>query len=136
LNSLCNKESGLLGISGISNDMRNLAAQARNGERRAALAIDMFCYRVRKYIGAYHFAISGARALVFTGGIGENAREVRRLVLAGWDELGLILDPEANHRTVDGRSGFISAPHSKVKVLVIPTDEERMIARQSYQLVV
>jgi acetate kinase len=133
---LLNNESGLKAIGGCGRDLRTIMAARAEGDPDAALAVEMYVHTLRKYIGAYHFAISGARALVFTGGIGENAREVRRLVLAGWDELGLILDPEANHRTVDGRSGFISAPHSKVKVLVIPTDEERMIARQSYQLVV
>jgi acetate kinase len=111
-----------------------MAARA-GGDPDAALAVEMYVHTLRKYIGAYHFALCGAQALVFTGGIGENAREVRQLVLEGWDELGLVLDPVANEHTVDGRCGFISAPHSKVKVLVVPTDEERMIARQAYALV-
>jgi acetate kinase len=133
---LLNNESGLKAVSGCGRDLRTIMAARAEGNPDAALAVEMYVHTLRKYIGAYHFALSGAQALVFTGGIGENAREVRRLVLEGWDELGLILDPAANHRTVDGRSGFISAPHSKIKILVVPTDEERMIARQAYQLVV
>ncbi len=133
---LLNNESGLKAIGGCGRDLRNIMAARAEGNPDAALAVEMYVHTLRKYIGAYHFTLSGAQALVFTGGIGENARDVRSLVLAGWEELGLILDPDANHHTVNGRSGFISAPHSKVKVLVIPTDEERMIARQAYQLVV
>lgn len=133
---LLNNESGLKAIGGCGRDLRNIMAARAGGDPDAALAVEMYVHTLRKYIGAYHFALCGAQALVFTGGIGENAREVRRLVLEGWDELGLVLDPVANERTVDGRCGFISAPHSKVKVLVVPTDEERMIARQAYELVV
>ncbi|HDI61213.1 MAG TPA: acetate kinase [Desulfobacteraceae bacterium] len=133
---LLNNESGLKAIGGCGRDLRTIMAARAEGNPDAALAVEMYVHTLRKYIGAYHFALSGAQALVFTGGIGENARDVRSLVLADLEALGLVLDPVANHHTVDGRCGFISAPHSKVKVLVVPTDEERMIARQAFQLIV
>ncbi|HAK95205.1 MAG TPA: acetate kinase [Planctomycetes bacterium] len=133
LNSLCNKESGLLGISGISNDMRNLAAQARNGERRAALAIDMFCYRVRKYIGAYTAVLGTLDAVVFTGGIGENSPLVREKSCGALAQIGIELDPEKNARP-PAREADVAAAASRVRVLVIPTDEEAAIAQDTYAL--
>lgn len=132
---LLNNESGLKAISGRGRDLRTIMAARADGDPDAALAVEMYVHTLRKYIGAYHFALSGARALVFTGGIGENAHEVRRLVLAGWEELGLVLDDEANRGMVNGRCGVVSAPRSRIGILVIPTDEERMIARQAHRLV-
>ena len=131
---LLNKESGLKAVSGCGRDLRAIMAARAGGNSEAALAVEMYVHTLRKYIGGYHFTLFGAQALILTGGIGENAAELRVLLLEGLDALGLILDPEANQRTVGGRAGIISAPASRVKVLVIPTDEERMIARQAYQL--
>jgi acetate kinase len=127
-----NTRSGLYAVSGIGRDLRAIMEARENGHPEAALAVEMYVHTLRKYVGAYHFALSGAHALVFTGGVGENAAEVRALVLSGWEELGLILDAEANRDLAAGRAGVISAGPSKVKILVIPTDEERMIARQAY----
>ncbi len=132
---LLNNESGLKAISGCGRDLRAIMKARADGNSDAALAVEMYVHTLRKYIGGYHFVLSGAQALILTGGIGENAVELRALLLQGLDALGLILDPEANQRTVGGRAGIISAPASKVKVLVILTDEERMIARQAHQLV-
>jgi acetate kinase len=129
-----NHQSGLLAVSGIGRDLRTIMAARAHGHPDAALAVDMYVHTLRKYIGAYHFALSGAHALVFTGGVGENSADIRSLVLSGWRNLGLDLNPDANRRTVNGRSGRISTDTSPVAVLVIPTDEERLIARQSHIL--
>ncbi|MBI5895957.1 MAG: acetate kinase, partial [Desulfobacterales bacterium] len=99
----------------------------------AALAVEMYVHTLRKYIGGYCFALSGCQALVFTAGVGENSAELRALALEGLEDFGLCLDPAANARVI-GAAGLISASHSKIKVLVIPTDEERMIARQAFEL--
>ncbi len=133
---LLNKQSGLLGISGLTNDMRELLAEeAANDDRRARLAIDVFCYRVRKYIGAYLAALGETQAICFAGGVGENAAEVRARVLAGLAPFGIVLDAEANRATIGGREGRISAPDSRYEVWVIPTDEELLIARDTYRVV-
>ncbi|HVF24020.1 MAG TPA: acetate kinase [Pyrinomonadaceae bacterium] len=130
--TLLNKQAGLLGISGLTSDMRELLAEEREeNDRRARLAIDIFCYRVRKYIGAYLAAMNGADALVFTGGIGENSWEVRSRVCAGLQWLGIELDEERNRAHVNGREGVISNNGSRVAVYVIPTDEELLIARDT-----
>lgn len=131
---LLNTESGLKAVSGCGRDLRAVMEARADGNPEAALAVEMYVHTLRKYIGGYHFVLSGAQALVLTGGIGENAAELRELLLDGLEPLGLSLDPEANRHTVGGRAGIISAAHSKVKVLVIPTDEERMIARQAHQM--
>jgi acetate kinase len=133
LNSLCNKQSGLLGISGISNDMRNLEQLAGTGNTRARLAIDIFCYRIRKYIGAYMAVIGTVDAVIFTGGIGENAVLVRRQICDGLEQMGIRLDSAANTAAAGGEVQ-ISSCDSKVKVMVIPTDEEAAIARDTYEL--
>jgi acetate kinase len=130
---ILNKESGLLGLSGVSNDMRTITAAAAEGNERAELALDVFCYRVRKYIGSYLAALGGAHALVFSAGIGENSTEVRRRVCTGLAELGIELDDEAN-AAVRGEAVDISVPTSRVRILVIPTDEERMIAEDAYEI--
>ncbi|MFQ5794328.1 MAG: acetate/propionate family kinase [Candidatus Bipolaricaulia bacterium] len=125
-----NRRSGLLGVSGRSQDMRDLLEAERRGDARAALAIDMFCYRVRKYIGAYLVALGGADAVLFGGGIGENAPSVRTLVCEGMDWFGLTLDPERNAATM-GSEGKISADDAKIHAYVIPVDEAVIIAHDT-----
>ena len=134
LKSLCNKWSGLLGISGISNDMRSLTDKAGQGNERAQLAIDVFCYRIKKYIGAYSAVLGRVDAIVFTGGIGENAANVRADVCRDLEHQGMELDPLSN--TAEGSAERrISTPESRVSVLVIPTNEEGAIADDTYKLV-
>jgi acetate kinase len=136
VDNLLNKQSGLLGLSGLTNDMRELLAEAReNADRRARLAIDIFCYRVRKYIGAYLAALDGADAIVFAGGIGENAPEVRTNVCAGLRWMGVELDDAANAGMVNGAEGRITTGTSRLAVWVIPTDEELLIARDTFRVV-
>jgi acetate kinase len=136
VDSVLNKQSGLLGISGLTNDMRELLDEARESDdRRARLAVEIFCYRVRKYVGAYLAAMGGADALVFTGGIGENSAEVRARVCDGLGWLGVELDPAANAATVARREGLVSAAGSRLSVYVIPTDEELLIARDTVRLI-
>ena len=134
--TLLNKQSGLLGISGLTNDMRELLAEAdEHDDRRAWLAIDLFCYRVRKYVGAYVAALGGADAICFAGGIGENAPAVRAQVCDGLEFLGVRLDTSDNHGTVGGREGRISPGGGKPEVWVIPTDEELLIARDTWRVI-
>lgn len=134
--TLLNKQAGLLGISGLTSDMRELLAEEREeNDRRARLAIEIFCYRARKYIGAYLAAMNGADAVVFTGGIGENSSEVRSRVCNGLQWLGIELDEERNRTHVDGREGVISNNGSRLAVYVIPTDEELLIARDTVRCV-
>jgi acetate kinase len=134
--TLLNKQSGLLGISGLTSDMRELLAEAHEeNDRRARLAVEIFCYRVRKYIGAYLAAMNGADAIVFTGGIGENSPEVRSRVCEGLQWLGLELDEDLNRSHIDRREGKISKSDSRLAVYVIPTDEELMIARDTARCV-
>jgi acetate kinase len=136
LNKLCNKQSGLLGVSGESNDMRTLVERAAAGNRRAQLAIDVFSYRIKKYIGMYAAVLGRVDAVVFTGGIGENAADVRQATCEGLEPLGMALDPDLNRRTVGRREGVISTPQSRTKLLVIPTDEEAAIAADTYQIAI
>lgn len=136
VDSVLNKQSGLLGISGLTNDMRELLDEAReNNDRRARLAVEIFCYRVRKYVGAYMAALGGADALIFTGGIGENSAEVRARICedAGW--MGLELDAERNEAHTGGREGLIAKDSSLLAAYVIPTDEELLIARDTVRCV-
>jgi acetate kinase len=133
---LLNKQSGLLGISGLTNDMRELIAEAdEHDDRRACLAIEIFCYRVRKYIGAYLAGVGGADAIVFTGGIGENADSVCARICDGLQWMGLHLDPHANAASCNGAEGRISTDDSRLHAWVIPTDEELLIARDTARLV-
>ncbi|HET7458394.1 MAG TPA: acetate kinase [Gemmatimonadaceae bacterium] len=133
---LLNKQSGLLGISGLTNDMRELLAEANeHADRRARLAIEIFCYRARKYIGAYLAAMGGADAVVFTGGIGENAATVRMQICDGLQWLGLDLDEARNATAVNGKEARVSADGSRLAAWVIPTDEELLIARDTYRVV-
>lgn len=135
IESLLNKQSGLLGISGLTPDMRELLAEeAENGDRRARLAIDIFCYRARKYIGSYLAAMNGADAVILSGGIGENSPEIRRRICAGLEWMGIELD-EAKNNSLVGGEGRIDAAKSRVEVWVIPTDEELLIARDTWRVV-
>jgi acetate kinase len=133
LKMLCNKESGLLGISGLSNDIRSLLQLADKGNARARLAIDVFCYRVRKYIGAYAAVLEPLDALVFTGGIGENAACLRKQICTGMGQIGVRLDPAANDRAL-AEETLVSAAESPVKIFVIPTNEQLAIASDTYEL--
>jgi acetate kinase len=134
--TLLNKQSGLIGISGLTNDMRELLAEAsENNDRRARLAIEIFCYRAKKYVGSYLAAMGGADAIVFTGGIGENSPEVRALICDGLNWLGLELDEEQNLAHTQGREGVISHEGSRLAAYVIPTDEELLIARDTVRCV-
>ena len=126
-----NKESGVYGLSGVSSDFRDLAKAAAEGHRRAILALDVFIYRIQKYIGAYAAALGGVDTLVFTAGIGENDAKMRKDILTGMEWLGIQLDDEANQQSGEHK---ISAPDSKVEVWVIPTNEELVIARETVRL--
>jgi acetate kinase len=129
--TLLNKQAGLLGVSGLTHDMRDLQEEVRkHGDRRAKLAIDIFCYRARKYIGAFLAAMGGADAIVFTGGIGENSPEVRANICADLEWAGLTLDDEKNRKTI-GMEGAITCDGSRLAAYVIPTDEELLIARDT-----
>ena len=134
--NLLNKQSGLLGISGLTNDMRELVAEAgENNDRRARLAIEIFCYRAAKYIGSYLAAMNGADAIVFTGGIGENSPEVRRLICENLSWMGIEIDPQLNQTFISGCEGIISKDAARLKVFVIPTNEELLIARDTVRLI-
>ena len=129
-----NKESGLLGISGVSSDMRDVFNAAQEGNERAKLAIKMYTYRIKKYIGAYAAAMGGVDAIIFTAGVGENQADIRFLSTEGLEFLGVKVDAEKN-QTIHGDEAVISTADSKVKVAVIPTDEEIVIARDTKALV-
>ncbi len=132
-NKLINKNSGLFGVSGISNDMRDIRKAMAEGNPKAKLAFDMFCYRIKKYIGAYAAAMGGVDIVVFTGGIGENVAHVRKNSTEGLGFMGITLDIEQNEKIMS-ELACISEENSRVKVLVVPTDEELVIARESYEL--
>lgn len=134
VSTLFNKHSGVLGISGVSSDMRDVENAAKEGDPRAQLALDMYVYRLKKYIGAYMAALDGADVLVFTGGVGENDATTREKICGGMDYAGILLDFEANN-AARGTEKLISKPESKVKVVVIPTDEEYMIASDTLEIV-
>jgi len=134
INALLNKHSGVLGISGISNDFRTLEEESAKGDRRAALALEVFCYRLKKYIGSYIAAMNGADVIVFTGGIGENSDIVREMVVKDMEFLGIELDAEANRTKKRGEAADISLASSRIKVLVIPTNEELVIARDTRRI--
>lgn len=128
--NVLNKESGLLGISGISSDLRDIEQKAEEGDKRAILALDVFASRIHKYIGSYATRMKGLDAIVFTAGVGENSDVVRARVLEGLEFMGVYWDPKLN-AGLRGKEAFINYPHSPVKVMVIPTDEEVMIARDT-----
>lgn len=134
ISTLVNKHSGLLGISGVSSDMREIRAAIAAGDEKAKLAYDMFVYRIKKYIGAYTAALGGADILLFTGGIGENAVYIREQVCLDLAFLGIKLDVEKNNK-IFGEEAVISLPDSKITVMVVPTDEEFMIASDTMEIV-
>ena len=127
-----NKESGVLGLSGVSSDFRDLAEAMEQGNEQAAVAVEAFCYRVAKHIGAYTAALNGVDAIVFTAGIGENAAHIRSMICDYLGFLGITIDEEKN--AVRGKETEISTPDSKVSVFVIPTNEELAIARETAAL--
>lgn len=134
MSDFLNKKSGVLGITGISSDMRDVEAAANEGNERAVLALKMYAYRVKKYIGSYAAAMGGVDAVVFTAGVGENQTGLRADICRGLEFLGIEID-EAVNATVRGREAVISSPSSRVKVVVVPTDEEIVIARDTQALV-
>ena len=136
METLLNKQSGLLGLSGLTPDMRELLKEIEeHDDRRARLAVEVFCYRIRKYIGAYLAVLDGAEAIVFAGGIGENAAEIRARVCGGLEWMGITVDANANASLTNGREGRFSTPDSRVELWVIPTDEELLIARDTWRVV-
>ena len=134
MDTVMNKQSGVLGISGVSSDMRELDAAAREGNERAILTEKMYFYRIRKYIGAYAAAMGGVDVILFTGGVGENQSSCREAVTNGLEFIGVKLDKGLNNK-IHGTEAVISTTDSKVKVVVIPTDEELMIATDTFNIV-
>ncbi|WP_172196268.1 acetate/propionate family kinase [Saccharibacillus qingshengii] len=134
VNSMLNKHSGLLAISGISSDMRDITDGWESGDKNATLAFEMYEYRLRKYIGSYAAAMNGVDVLVFTAGVGENSAIVRKVVCENLSYLGIEIDEELN-KVRSGDPRRISTPNSKVEVLVVPTNEELVIARDTYRIV-
>ena len=132
VNDLMNKKSGLLGISGISNDLRSVRDASEQGHERAMLAYDMYSNSVKKYIGQYIAVMGGVDAIVLTAGVGENCEKMRRMIFAGLQPLGMILDEEKNRQR--GFEREISTESSPVKIIIIPTNEEYMIARDTYEI--
>ena len=136
IDTILNKQSGLLGLSGLTGDMRDLLAEeAENQDRRSRLAIDIFCRRVRKYIGAYYADLGNAQAVVFTGGIGENSPVVRQRICTGLESLGLTIDSSRNSEAVGGKTAKISTDGSTLAAYVIPTNEELLIARDTVRVI-
>ncbi len=134
ISTLVNKHSGLLGLSGVSSDMREIQAAIKEGNERAKLAFEVFQYRIKKYVGAYAAALGGVDILLFTGGIGENHSVSREIVCNNMEYMGIKLDLDKNSK-IRGEEAIISAPDSKVTVMVVPTDEEYMIASDTMQIV-
>lgn len=134
IDDILNRKSGLLGISGHTNDMRDIEEEVAKGDKRAKLAFDIFCYRVKKYIGAYAAAMGGVHAVVFTGGIGENGPMERKAICEGLEFLGIRINPLKNEEAIKGREVDISEENAEVRVLVIPTNEELVIAEETRRL--
>ena len=132
-NDLMNKKSGLLGISGLSNDLRTIRTASEEGHERAQLAYEMYSNSVKKFIGSYIAVLGGVDAIVLTAGVGENCDKMRRMIFSGLNSIGIELDPEKNKER--GYEREISSDSSRVRVIVIPTNEEYMIARDTYQIV-
>jgi len=131
---MLNKKSGLLGISELSNDMRNLIEAKMRGDVRAQIAIDMFCYRIKKYIGSYLAVLGSTDALVFTGGIGENNAMIRSESVKGLEPLGIEIDAARNN-AAQRSEAMINSDASRIKVYVIPTNEELQIALDTFTIV-
>lgn len=132
--NLVNKKSGILGISGVSSDMREIESAIAEGNKRASLALEMYDYRIKKYVGAYAAAMGGVDIIVFTGGVGENQTTTREYVCRDMEFMGVKIDNELNAKT-RGEEIVLSTPDSKVKVLVVPTDEEYLIASDTMDIV-
>ncbi|QHS23019.1 acetate kinase [Virgibacillus sp. MSP4-1] len=130
--NVLNKESGMLALSGFSSDLRDIEEAQKEGDHRAGLALDVFAGRIHKYLGSYAARMSGVDAIIFTAGVGENSVSIREKVLKGLEFMGVYWDPKSND--VRGQETFINYPHSPVKVIVIPTNEEVMIARDTVRL--
>ncbi len=133
VNNIMNKESGVLGISGVSSDFRDIEAEAEKGNKRAQLALDKFYYTVKKYIGSYAAAMGGVDVIIFTAGLGENSAPAREESCRGLEFLGVEIDTDKNN--IRGKEAEVSKENSKVKVFVIPTNEELMIARETKSLI-
>ncbi|WP_427137137.1 acetate kinase [Psychrobacillus psychrodurans] len=129
---ILNKKSGMLGVSGFSSDLRDIVGEASKGNDRAQLALDVFADRIHKYMGSYAARMNGVDAIIFTAGIGENSEVIREKVLKGLQFMGVYMDPDLNK--INGKETFINYPHSPVKVIVIPTNEEIMIARDTVRI--
>jgi acetate kinase len=134
IDRIINKESGLQGLSGLSSDMRDIEEAAAKGHVRAELALAVFCYRIRKYVGAYAAAMGGLDAIVFTAGIGENSPVIRERVCRDLGFLGVDLD-DGKNATERGRAVDLATESSRVRVLLVPTNEERMIARETMRII-
>ncbi|WP_413379078.1 acetate kinase [Alkalihalobacillus sp. 1P02AB] len=130
--NVLNKESGMLGVTGFSSDLRDIESEAEAGNERAELALEVFTSRIHKYIGSYAASMKGVDAIIFTAGIGENSDVIRERVLEGLEYMGVYWDPSLNK--VRGKEAFLNYPHSPVKVIIIPTNEEVMIARDTVRL--
>ena len=134
INEVLNKKSGLLGISGTSNDLRSIDEAADKGDPRAAMAYEMFAHSVKRYLGSYTYLMAGVDAIVLTAGVGENSAKMRRLIFAGMQRLGIRIDDKKN-KVMGSFERIISHEKSRVTVMVIPTDEEYMIAKDTYEIV-
>jgi len=135
IDDMLNKYSGVLGISGISNDMREIVDEMNEHNKRAILAMEMFAYRIKKYIGSYLTILNGCDAIVFTGGIGENNKVARGMICSDLENMGICLDKSKNEEIVLGKEGYISTQDSQIKILVLSTDEELVIARDTVQII-
>jgi acetate kinase len=133
--SVLASRGGLLGLSGVSGDFRDIEEAAAAGNARARLALEVFAADTRRYLGAYLVELGGAEAIVFTGGIGENSPEVRSRICQGMDFLGICLDEERNQAAVGGKEGDVAADAARVRTFVIPTNEELLIARDTVRCV-
>ena len=133
LSNLFNKQSGVAGLVGGSSDMRDLEAAVAQGDERASMTLDVYNYRIKKYIGAYAAAMGGCDILVWTGGVGENQWKTRRVVCQDMEYMGMKIDVEKNHG-MRGEEMVISTPDSKVTIMVVPTDEENMIASDTLDI--
>jgi acetate kinase len=135
VNAYMNKKSGMAGLSGVSSDFRDLWDAEEKGNERAELALDVFCYKIKRYIGAYAAAMNGVDAIVFTAGVGENDKGVRERVMQDMEYLGVEFDAEFNRNAPRGQELELTKAESRVKVYVIPTDEEMVIARDTASIV-
>ena len=135
MSDLMNKKSGFIGISGVSSDCRDVKKAAAEGNERAQLTLEMLVYQIKKFIGAYAAAMNGVDAILFTGGIGENDADIRARICADMDYLGVKVCADRNSAGSTGRDEKISADDSKVEVWVVPTNEELLIARDTYEIV-